>query len=194
MSPEPAKGCAVQHVRVRRLGFAVIGVALVGAAPAAVHAFTGWDRPDSPGPAPWAHLLFALAVLQLAYAVLWILVPDRSAAWTVSLYSLALAAGYAMVFGMGLLAQTPTPWLDRLGLGDEAAQSRATAWCLAMLCLNAGVAFFAGRMSLRWHPPSRTQVPSSSPVHRHRAAGPQPKRCCRTGQESTRIGISPEDD
>jgi hypothetical protein len=105
---------------------------------------------DSPYVARWAFLLLALGLVQIGYSVYLIQLPDWTTVWVVTLYALAMAAIYAMVFGLTLITSTDGTLVGVLQLHDKVAGGQAALWCLCMASLFTLLAFFAGRMSVRW--------------------------------------------
>lgn len=161
--PEPPPVSAVQPVLpgvvpdrrrvlvVYQLAAAVVVAALFSIAPAVWDIVEYWRIPDSHFVARWALGLLFLGVVQLAYAVYVVQLPDWGSVWVVTLYSLALAALYAMVLGLTLISPEDGAVVRFLQLGDKIAGSKAALWCLCMVSVATLLAFFAGRLSVRWH-------------------------------------------
>ncbi len=103
----------------------------------------------------WALLVMWLALVQLAYAVYLVHLPDWASVWVTSVTTLVLAAVYAMLLGVVLWSTGEGGILALLGLdGAElyraAGVDRRAVWCLAMLGLTSLFAYLSGRMSMRW--------------------------------------------
>jgi hypothetical protein len=103
----------------------------------------------------WALLVMWLALVQLAYAVYLVHLPDWASVWVVSVATLVLAAVYAMLLGVLLWSSGEGGVLALLGLdGAELYRTsgvdRRAVWCLAMLGLTSLLAYLSGRMSMRW--------------------------------------------
>ena len=98
----------------------------------------------------WAIVLGMLGVVQVAYAIYLIQLPDWTTVWMVTLFALASAALYAMALGLTIISGEDG-WLVRfLQLHDKVAGGKAALWCLCMMSVMTLLAFFAGRISVRW--------------------------------------------
>jgi hypothetical protein len=136
---------------VYQLAAAVIVAALFSIAPAAWDIADYCRVPDSHFVARWALVLLFLGTVQVAYAVYAIQLPDWGTVWVVTLFSLGLATLYAMVLGLTLISSETAPIVRFLQLEDKIAGSKAALWCLCMTSVAVLLAFFAGRLSVRWH-------------------------------------------
>jgi hypothetical protein len=94
-----------------------------------------------------------VSLLQVAYAVYAAQLPDWSSVWVVAIACLAVAAAYAGVLALFMLAPTDNSPLASLGLTFlvEARRTMAALWCLSIVSVNGLLAFFAGQMSYYWH-------------------------------------------
>lgn len=101
--------------------------------------------------ARWALVLAVLGIVQIAYAIYLIQLPDWTTVWMVTLYSLALAAFYAMALGLTIVSGENGWVVQFLHLSDKVTGGKAALWCLCMISITTLLAFFAGRMSVRWH-------------------------------------------
>ena len=98
----------------------------------------------------WAIVLGMLGVVQVAYAIYLIQLPDWTTVWMVTLFALASAALYAMALGLTIISGEDG-WLVRfLQLHDKVVGGKAALWCLCMMSVMTLLAFFAGRISVRW--------------------------------------------
>jgi hypothetical protein len=115
------------------------------------------DDLDAPFVARWALVLFFLGIVQLAYAVYLFQLPDWATVWVVTVLLLLMAAGYAAVLGMVLISDGDGLLVGPHGLqlADKLAGGQAALWCLCMVCVATILAFFAGRMSVRWRAAER---------------------------------------
>jgi hypothetical protein len=93
----------------------------------------------------------------LAYAVYLFQLPDWATVWVVTMFQLLLAAGYAAVLGMVLISDGDGFLVGPSGLqlADKLAGGKAALWCLCMVSVATILAFFAGRMSVRWRQAER---------------------------------------
>ena len=152
---------AADHAKVLvvyQLAAALIGAALFSMAPAAwdvveyVQNLSEFD--DGLGHnviGRWALVLFFLGVVQLAYAVYLFQLPDWTSVWVVTLYSLLMAAIYAGVLGLLLISPEDGVVVRGLDLAHKLAGGKAALWCLCMVSLSTILAFFSGRLSVRWY-------------------------------------------
>jgi hypothetical protein len=67
------------------------------------------------------------------------------------MYSLFMAAVYAGTLGMVLISREDGWLVAGLDLADKLAGGKAALWCLCMVSVSTMLAFFAGRLSVRWH-------------------------------------------
>ena len=67
-----------------------------------------------------------------------------------TLVALIVAALYAMFLGIFFWGGEPAlaEWLD---LSEVMANGQAARWCFIMLCITSLLAYFSGRVSIRWH-------------------------------------------
>lgn len=135
---------------VNYLAAAVIGLALLGVAPAIWEIVDHLGNEDSPGVAVWALGLLAIAGLQVAYAVFLMQIPDWSSVRVVALVLLAYAAGYALMLGVSAISSTGNGLVGFLQLAEYHDDGRAAGWCFIMLCSTSLLTFFAGRLAVRW--------------------------------------------
>jgi hypothetical protein len=140
-----------KRLAVYQLSAAMIAAALFSMIPAVWDVLEHLSIPESQYVARWAFLLLALGLVQLAYCVYLMQLPDWTTVWVITLYALAMAAIYAMVFGLTLITSTDGTLVRALQLEGMVAGGQAALWCLCMSSLFTLLAFFAGRMSVRWH-------------------------------------------
>jgi hypothetical protein len=139
------------RLAVYQLVAALVVAALFSVAPAVWDIVEYVQIPESQFVARWAFALLLLGVVQLAYAVYLVQLPDWSSVWVVTIYSLALAAIYAAVLGLVLISRDSGLVVNALQLADKLEGGKAILWCLCMVSLSTIMAFFAGRLSARWH-------------------------------------------
>ena len=130
-------------------GLAAAGV--LGVCPAVYEIVDHLRHADtSPGVARWAYLLILLGVVQLAYAAYVGQLPDWSAIWMATLFTLLLAAMYATLLGFLLLTAEPVQTTDLLQL-EEALRPKAVSWCFVMLSVNCLLTYLGGRSAAGWY-------------------------------------------
>jgi hypothetical protein len=132
------------------VGIAVLLTAMLGCVPAIWELKEHFQAVASPGVARWTYGVFFLALLQLAYALYLMQLPDWSSLWVVTSMLLLVAAGYALILG-ALLARNPEGTFVRmLDLSDDLVGGRAATWCLVMLTVTGLLAVGTGRLATTW--------------------------------------------
>jgi hypothetical protein len=134
----------------RRFGTALIGAALLGSIPAAIHVVGVGGTPESTGIARWACALLLVTTVEIAYGLYIRQLPDWSTLWVGSLVALTLAGATAALLGMVTLAGAGSPILDWLELAVPDAAPEIASWSLLLLGLLAGLACWSGRAAVRW--------------------------------------------
>lgn len=162
--PEPTGGMpkpsqptfGVEHDRHRKatvyqFGLGLMAVAVFGILPAVFDIVDHFRSVQSAGISPWAFVLLLAGLLQAAYAVYVMQVPDWSTLWIASIFTLVLATAYAMFLAIALLASTDSQIIQFLGLTDKLHGNKATGWCFIMASLSSLICYLGGRVSVRWH-------------------------------------------
>ncbi len=135
---------------VRAIGISLAAVAAISAIPAIMDIIDHMRAEASLGVARWAYLVLMLAALQGAYSAYVYQLPDWSTVWVVTIVTLVIATGYAMMLGLTFITHGDA-WLVRiLDLGDVFRGGRDSLWCFVMLCLTSLISYFSGRISVRW--------------------------------------------
>jgi hypothetical protein len=98
----------------------------------------------------WSSLLLAVALLQVAYALYWYLLPDVGSSWIVTWFCLITATAGAVLLGFAYAAPQDSPWIHRLELGEGESRSAIVGWCFLMVAFNGVLAYLGGRHSARW--------------------------------------------
>ena len=146
----PLVPAASQQLAAWALSLSLAAAALFGAAPA-IWDLIQYAHAAEPTFVPrWALALIAVGIVQFAYAVYLAQLPDWTSGWIVTLVSLALAALYAGMLGITLIAGADSSIIRALDLGEVVPTGRAAMWCLCMTTILTTLAFFAGRSSFRW--------------------------------------------
>jgi len=149
----PVRGYAAdrKHVAtVRWLAAAILLTGLVGTVPAIIDIVEHTLSDSSVGLSRWACALLLVGLLQCAYAVYLVQLPDWSSVWVVTIFTLAIAASYAAMFGLTLLSSDQGHFVQLLDLADRLRGGKATAWCLIMLSLMSLTSYFSGHVAARW--------------------------------------------
>jgi hypothetical protein len=124
--------------------------AVFGVVPAVLDVVQHVGTVDSAGVARWAWILLLVGGVQCAYAVYLAQLPDWASVRVISIVTLALASGYAMLLGNLLLAGRQGQLLRFLELTEPGGGNRAALWCLMMLGITILLAYFSGRISGNW--------------------------------------------
>jgi len=135
---------------VRAIGMSLLAVAAISVVPAIMDIVDHLRAEFSPGVARWAYLVLLLAMVQASYAAYVYQLPDWSTVWVVTLVTLLIATGYAMMLGLTFITRSDSWLVSLLDLGDVFRGGRASLWCFVMLCLSSLVSYFSGRISVRW--------------------------------------------
>ncbi len=135
---------------VRLIGISLAAVACISAIPAVMDIVDHLRSETSLGVARWAYLVLMLAALQGAYAAYVHQLPDWSTVWVVTVVTLVIATGYALMLGLTFITRSDAWVVSVLDLGDVFRGGRASVWCFVMLCLTSLVSYFTGRISVRW--------------------------------------------
>src|SRR5262245_58983280 len=137
------------------LGGAVIGSALVGIVPAIMEIADYVHYARGPGTmlvARWALLLLLTGLVETAYGIYLIQLPDWTSVRVVTVLLLAIGAMHAMALAVVLVAD-PGGWLvgnAGLQLADKLSGGKAALWCLCMVSVSTLLAFFAGQLAASW--------------------------------------------
>ena len=154
---------------VYQLAAAMILASLFSATPAVLDIAEHLRSVDSPGVARWACLLLLAALVQFAYTIYMVQVPDWSTVWVVSLATLFWAFVYAMLVAVLIMGQPQSHVVQLLGLEDQLHGNRAAGWCAIMLSLTCLLAYAAGRTSVRWYQACQMLAESGS-LNRRKSA------------------------
>lgn len=126
-------------VTVRWLGVALAVLVVFQLAPALKH----WNPATAPD---WARCVALLAVVQLAYAVWMISLPD----WSTVRVMMFVLAGVATLYGAALGVAMITPPTKPLLLDMDDVRRSAPLWCAAVLLLVCLMTYLCGRVGFRW--------------------------------------------
>jgi hypothetical protein len=146
----PREHAAARRAAVYQFGVATILAAWLGMVPAIIHLLQPATGAAASGVARWWPFLLLIGGVQVAYALYAMQLPDWSTVWMVSLFSLLLAAAYAMLVGMALLADEQHPVLLGLVPTDRVGSRRMAGWCAVMLTVTGLLAYFGGQLAVRW--------------------------------------------
>ena len=133
-----------------QLAAAVIAAALFSLFPSMWDLIDYLQNLQGAAVARWAIVVGVLAAVQIAYAIYLIQLPDWTTVWMVTLFALGCAAIYAMALGLTVISGKDGSLVHFLQLSEQIAAGRAPLWCLCMMSVMTLLAFFAGRISVRW--------------------------------------------
>jgi hypothetical protein len=105
----------------------------------------------------WAYFLILLGAVQLAYALYVGQLPDWSAIWMATLFTLLLSAAYATVIGFLMLVSEESGTLALVQLA-EPMRHKAISWCFVMLSVNCLLTYLGGRSAANWYRSHATLV------------------------------------
>ncbi len=154
---------------VYQLAAAMILASLFSTIPAVLDIIEHLRSVDSVGVARWAYLLLLVAMVQSAYTIYMVQLPDWGTVWVVSLATLILAFLYAMLVAVLIMGQPQSQIVQLLGLEDQMHGNRAAGWCAIMLSLTCLLAYAAGRTSVRWYQACQMLAESGS-LNRRKSA------------------------
>jgi hypothetical protein len=153
--PDQPRLPGIEHSWLQRwpayqIGLWLLAAAVVGLIPVLLEVVEHVRHSGSVGLSRWALAQLMASGLQVAYAVYLLQIPDWGTLRVVSLVLLGLAAAYAALLGALTLAKGHSELVLFLELGDGVSQNQATIWCLLMLVVFGLLAYFSGRISIRW--------------------------------------------
>jgi len=134
-----------------QLAVGLLVAALFSCGPSAIDLVDYWRNPEEQFVARWALLLLALGLLQAAFALYVWQLADWTSLWVLTIVSLAVASGFAMMLGVILVAGQESQLMTALQLQDRLIGNKAQLWCLCMIAVYTVLAFFAGRACTFWH-------------------------------------------
>lgn len=132
------------------IALALMGLALWGAVPVAI----AMCEPKEFGAVRlerWACAALLLGFLELCYAVYLLQLPDWSSLRVVSIVTLGIAAVYAAVAGIRLLAAPGNRLMEFWELdGNVFSSSQEALWCLMLVLLTGSLSYAVGHLCTRW--------------------------------------------
>ncbi len=132
------------------LGGAIVAVAVFSVGPACWEMWDYLQAPDVPVDT-WVLVVLALGLVQLAYAVYMVQLPDWTSAWVVSLMSLLLAGSYGVLLGIVVMSAQGSAIIQTLQLDHEIANQKVALWSIAMISTTSLLSWYAGHCSNVWH-------------------------------------------
>lgn len=155
VSIEPARQFGYHHdadkvAAAYLLATLVSVLAVVSMVPAGVDIVRVVSDPNAEPLGRFTYLLLFGGALQLAYAVYLGQMADWSSSWVLTAVALLQAGMYAAALSSLHLAKGQSPLVPWFDLGPHVDNGYAVAWCFIMLLLASAVAYFCGRVSMRW--------------------------------------------
>jgi hypothetical protein len=136
--------------RLQLVALALVLLALLGVIPVALALM----QPRDIGPVHlerWSCAVLLVGILELAYAVYLLQLPDWSSMRVVSFVTLGIAAVYAAVAGIRLLAASGNRVMEFWELdGNGFSSSQEALWCFMMVLLTGSLSYLAGRFGAQW--------------------------------------------
>ena len=157
----PGMTRGVEHDRDKRrlvlhLGLSIAATAVVGALPAVLALAEQFGTESFLPTERWIQVLLFITGIQIAYALYLVQLPDWSSVRVVSLVLMLVTAAYAMVLGVAIMSKEQSHIVRALDLIGRLQGGKALSWCFLMLCLTGSVAYFSGRIGVRWYRAERT--------------------------------------
>ena len=151
----------VEHDRDKRrlvlcLGLAIAATAALGALPAVLALVEQFGTESFLPAERWVQTLLFITGIQVAYALYLVQLPDWSSVRVVSLVLMLVTAGYAMVLGVAIMSKEQSHIVRALDLIGRLQGGKALSWCFLMLCVTGAVAYFSGRIGVKWYRAERT--------------------------------------
>lgn len=139
-----------RRVSAQRFAWSLVFLAVVTMIPPTLWWWEWTQMLDSQATLPrWVYLSLFLMGLQCFYAVLVGLVPDWSSLRAASFFLLGLACLMA-VASASLSMSVSSNFIARTLQVPSSLQARGTIWCLALVCLNLLLSFWAFREYSQW--------------------------------------------
>ncbi len=133
------------------LAIALVLVALASAAPVLLVVVYPTSAQQTFQLEPWAYAIIFSAMLQCAYLVYLVQIPDWSTLRVISVLTLLHATLYAMLAGVQILALPGNRVLQWVGLADSRfSTGQQAGWCLIMVLLYGTLCYLAGHVAGRW--------------------------------------------
>ncbi|MHB8970930.1 MAG: hypothetical protein ACYC3X_01130 [Pirellulaceae bacterium] len=135
---------------LRFVALALVLLAILGAVPVAVALL----QPRDLNPVRlerWSCAVLLVGMLELSYAVFLLQLPDWSSLRVVSFVTLGIAAVYAAVAGIRLLAGSGNRIMEFWELdGNVFSSSQEALWCFLMVLLTGSLSYLAGHCGGQW--------------------------------------------
>jgi hypothetical protein len=132
------------------IALALLGLAVLGAVPVAL-ALCAPNEFGAVRLERWACAVLLLGFLELCYTVYLLQLPDWSSLRVVSIVTLGIAAVYAAVAGVRLLAAPGNRLLEFWELdGNVFSSSQEVLWCLMLVLLTGSLSYVVGHLSTQW--------------------------------------------
>jgi hypothetical protein len=113
---------------------------------AAIQSIPAIAQLTAPAAQPWAPVLLFVVLIQSAYAVWMMTLPDWRTVWIVMIELAAVSALYGLTLGIVIV----TPPNEAAWLGIERVGQVGRWWCAAMLATTCAATFACGRIAQAW--------------------------------------------
>jgi hypothetical protein len=94
----------------------------------------------------WARIVLAITLVELAYVVWMVTVPDWSTVWTAMIVFALVAA----VYGAALALTVMTPRTSLMLFDLDENRDVARWWCAAVVLLTGGMTYVTGTIGYKW--------------------------------------------
>lgn len=131
------------------LGAALGILAMIALVPASMEFFDFLNQDQALRMPRWVYLVAVASLIQFAYAIYLVQIPDWGSLWSATIALLFLAASYALLTGLTLFASAANSLVQYFELGPVLEGRRAAGWCLAMLSLAGILTYVCGRVAAR---------------------------------------------
>lgn len=133
------------------LAVAMVLVTLVSITPLLLIVTRPGQRLEAVQLEPWAFAIIFSAILQCAYLIYLVQIPDWSTMRVLSIVTLLHATAYAMLAGTRILAPAGNALMRLMGLEDGGfTTGQQAGWCLIMLLLYGVTCYLAGHLAGKW--------------------------------------------
>jgi hypothetical protein len=133
-------------------------VAAISIYPAVSEVAAHLSSPDPPGLDRWVSLALLLGIIQFAFVVYLVQLPD----WSTTKATMVLAVGNAMLYatalGVSVMADNNNQVVLWLGLASQFSINQVRGWCFLMLLLMCSLAYFAFGVTFPWQKSGGTRT------------------------------------
>ncbi len=100
----------------------------------------------------WARIVLAITLVELAYVVWMVTVPDWSTVWTAMIVFALVAAVYGAALALTVMTPRTSAMLFELDQNRDAAR----VWCTAVVVVTSLMTYVTGTIGYRWRKAHRS--------------------------------------